>query len=310
MAEVLTDCRRPLTGERKERFDCLFGAVDIIDHLPMPAFASGALEIAVEMSRTCRDLPGNAIPSQESAALIQGFAAGSAILIRKFLNETVSSGPPDITRQAAAMEISACMQFLAERAPRLLGTEHAEALRFGAGLLAAADDLHHALDLNTRAIDLYQSLAGSGDEPQGADIGCLVLQGLILSRMQRHEDAVTQLEEALPLLLAAGRGISADQVRLLNTMLEVLNQAYQILGRDSARQAMIDAVRAAQVPASVPDHSAARRLPAADLLVCWCRRRRKPPPAIPDTVSRRFRKFSAPPSAARISRSPGRPAAI
>jgi tetratricopeptide (TPR) repeat protein len=264
MAEVVTDCRRPLKAEEEKRFDCLLEAVNLIDRLVMPAFAAERLEIAVEISRTCRNLPGNAAQSQESAALVQGFAAASAVLIRGSLNETAGSGPPDDSRQAAVAEISACIHFLAERAPRLLGTEHAEALKFGAGLLAAADDLNQALDLITRAMDLYRSLAGSGGDPPQAAVDCLVLQGLILSRMQRPEDAIPPLEEALPLLLAAGRGISADQLGLLNMTLDVLNQAYLTLGRHSDRQVMIDSLRAARLPPSVRDHSADRE-PAADL---------------------------------------------
>ena len=265
MAEVLADCHRPLEGEGEVRFGCFFQAVDIVDHLPMPAFAAEGLLVAVEMSRMCRSLPADAAQSHEGAALLQGAAATSAVLIRKFLNETASSEPPDSGRQAAVLEISACIHFLAEHAPTLLDIKHAEALTFGAGILVAASDLDHALDLNTRAIELYQNLAADRDSHRRPDVGSLVLQGLILSGKHRYEDAVQPLEQALPILLAAGQMISADQANLLNLTLSLLNEAYGILKRDTAKQAMIDDVSASKVPGVVQEHPSVRK-PANDLV--------------------------------------------
>jgi len=59
------------------------------------------------------------------------------------------------------------------------------------------------------------------------------------------------LEQALPVLLAAGQDISIDQARLLNVTLNLLGEAYRALNRETAIQAVIDAIRASDVPDSV-----------------------------------------------------------
>ena len=224
MTEVLADCRRPPLGRQEERLHCLFLAAAIIDQLPTPAFAADRLQIAVEMSRTYRELPADLAESLRGAAAL-------ALLIRRFLKEAASNGLLGDSAKAAALEISAGIQFLTEHAPGLLGAEHAEALTVAASILVTSDP-DHALDLNTRAIELHQNLAADRDRDQRPDVGSLVLQGLILSGKHRYEDAVQPLEQALPILLAAGPGISGDQARLLNMTLSMLSEAYRILNRD------------------------------------------------------------------------------
>jgi tetratricopeptide (TPR) repeat protein len=257
MAEVLADCRRPLQEENGELLRCIQLAVRLADDLPKPAFTAEALQIVIELSRTSRELPAELAESQAAAAT-------AAVLICKYLKQAASGGLLEDGQKAAALEISANVQFLAEHAPRLLGIEHAEVLTVGASILLAADDPDDALELNTCAIKLRQDLAATRDGPQEPDVGSLVLQGLILSGLQRHEDAVQPLEQALPLLLAAGQGITADQARLLNMTLGFLRDAYLVLGRPAATEGMMETVRAADLPETIqerrPDH-----MPASDL---------------------------------------------
>ena len=258
MTEVLADCRGPLQGGDRERFDCLSLAGEIADNLPRPAFAAERLQIVVEISRTFRELPSE--PADRN-----GGVAASVLLVRRALHGAVSNSVLGEPRTAAAREIAADIQFLAERAPGLLGAEHAEALTFGSSILAAADDLDHALDLNTRAIELYQDLPSGRESGQRLLVASLVQQGLILSGKHRYEDAVQSLEQALPILLAAGQGISADQMRLLNMTLDLLSGSYRALNRGATLQAMIDTVTAADVPVVVEEHLSVRE-PDNDLV--------------------------------------------
>jgi tetratricopeptide (TPR) repeat protein len=258
MTEVLADCRRPLQGGDRERLSCLSLASDLADSLPRPAFTAEALQLTVEMSRTFRELPSD--PADRN-----GGVAASALLVRSSLNEAVGNDISGDGRTSAALEIGADAQFLTERAPMLLTARHAEALTFAAGILSQAGDFGHALDLNTLAIELQQNLAVGRDNGQRQTVGSLVLQGLILSGQHRYEDAVQPLEQALPILLAAGQGISVDEARFLQTTVDVLGTAYRALGQDAAAQAMIDRVRASGVPSVVQEHRAARE-PDGDLV--------------------------------------------
>ena len=252
MREVLADCRRPLPGGDSERLQCVSLAGEIAANLPMPAFAAEGLQVVVDMSRTVRELPSD--PADRNAGV-----AALALWTRRALHDAVSIGHLGDERTAATMEIAADVQFLTEHAPGLLTAGHAEALTFGASILAAADDLGHALDLNTRAIELYQNLATDHDSDLQPFATSLAQQGLILFGQDRYEDAVRPLEQALPILLAAGRRISADQVTLLNMTLDLLSKSYRALNRDTALQAIFDAVRAADLPAVVKQHVPARK---------------------------------------------------
>ena len=255
--EVLADCRRPLPGGDSERLQCVSLAGEIAANLPTPAFAAEELQVVVDMSRTVRELPSD--PADRNAGV-----AALALWIRRALHDTVGVGHLGDERTAAIMEIAADVRFLTERAPGLLTSGHAEALTFGASILAAADDLGHALELNTRAIELYQNLASdhaSGHQPTAAS---LAQQGLILFGQDRYEDAIRPLEQVLPILLAAGRRISADQATLLNMTLDLLSKSYRALNRDTALQAMIDAVEAADLPAAIK-----QRCPPASRTTTW-----------------------------------------
>jgi tetratricopeptide (TPR) repeat protein len=250
MADTLADCRRPLPGGNEERLACLAITGAVIDHLPMSGFTAERLRLAVELSRTGRTLP------QDLGG--QGGTAASALLIFRFLKEVAGTGLLDDGIAGAALEISAGIRFLAEHAPGLLEAEHAEALSFAAFTLSA-DDLEQALDLSTRAMKLYRSLPADPDgEPMQPHAASLVVHGMVLSRTGRYEDAVQPLEQALPDLLAAGPGISADQLRFLNLTLSLLSHAYRVLRRDDAIQALVAAIEAAGIPDVVREHRPGR----------------------------------------------------
>ena len=249
MTETLADCRRPLPGGEQERLACVPIAGAVIDHLPEPEFTVERLQLAVEMSRTCRALP-------QDLAEGEGGTAASALVIFRFLKGVVGTGLLDDGTAAAALEISAGIRFLAEHSPGLLEAEHAEALSFAASTLSASD-LEQALDLSTRAMGLYRSLpAGPGGEPMRPHTASLVVHGMVLFRTGRYENAVQPLEQALPDLLAAGPRISADQLRFLNMAVSLLSQAYRVLRRDDAIQAVAAAVEAAGIPDVVSGTSA------------------------------------------------------
>lgn len=241
MIEVLADCRRPVPGESGERLNCISMAVEVMDQLPRPAFLNESLQIALEMSRTCRALPGDLPESQAGAA-------AAVRLIARFLREAAGGGLlPDDEKKTAAVEISAGARFLADQAPMLLDIKHAEAFTLAATILAASD-VDQALDLNTRAIELRRQLAADhADEPE-RDLEILTLQGLILFGKRQYAAAVEPLEQALPILLALGRNLTPDQAQLLQMTYSLLSEAYQILNRDTAMRAMTDAINASDVP--------------------------------------------------------------
>jgi tetratricopeptide (TPR) repeat protein len=240
MIEVLADCRRPLPGESGERLNCISLAVEVMDQLPRPAFLNESLQIALEMSRTCRALPGDLPESQAGAA-------AAVRLIARFLREAVGSGLPDDEKKTAAVEISAGARFLADQAPMLLDIKHAEAFTLAATILAASD-VDQALDLNTRAIELRRKLAADHAAGPEQDLEILTLQGLILFGKRQYAAAVEPLEQALPLLLALGRNLTPDQAQLLQMTYSLLSEAYRILNRDTAMRAMTDAINASDVP--------------------------------------------------------------
>jgi len=239
MIEVLADCRRPLPDESGERLNCISMAVEVMDQLPRPAFLNESLQIALEMSRTCRGLPGDLPESQAGAA-------AAVRLIARFLREAVG-GLPDDEKKTAAMEISAGARFLADQAPMLLDIKHAEAFTLAATILAASD-VDQALDLNTRAIELRHQLAADRDAGPEQNLEILTLQGLILFGKRQYAAAVEPLEQALPILLALGRDLSPDQAQLLQMTYSLLSEAYRILNRDTAMRAMTEAVSASEVP--------------------------------------------------------------
>ena len=245
MTEVLADCRRPMPGESGERLNCISMAVEVMDQLPRPAFLNESLQIALEMSRTCRELPGDLPESQA------GMAA-AVRLIARFLREAISSGLLDDGKKTAAIEISAGARFLADHAPMLLDIKHAEAFTLAATILAASD-VDQALDLNTRAIELRQQLAAGHDAGPEQDLGILTLQGLILFGKRQYTAAVEPLEQALPILLSFGRDITVDQAQLLKMTYSLLSEAYRILNRDTAMRAMTNAVNASDVPGVVQE---------------------------------------------------------
>jgi tetratricopeptide (TPR) repeat protein len=240
MIEVLADCRRPLPGESGERLNCISLAVEVMDQLPRPAFLNESLQIALEMSRTCRALPGDLPESQAGAA-------AAVRLIARFLREAVGGGLPDDEKKTAAVEISAGARFLADQAPMLLDIKHAEAFTLAATILAASD-VDQALDLNTRAIELRRKLAADHAAGPEQDLEILTLQGLILFGKRQYAAAVEPLEQALPLLLALGRNLTPDQAQLLQMTYSLLSEAYRILNRDTAMRAMTDAINASDVP--------------------------------------------------------------
>jgi tetratricopeptide (TPR) repeat protein len=240
MIEVLADCRRPLPGESGERLNCISLAVEVMDQLPRPAFLNESLQIALEMSRTCRALPGDLPESQAGAA-------AAVRLIARFLREAVGSGLPDDEKKTAAVEISAGARFLADQAPMLLDIKHAEAFTLAATILAASD-VDQALDLNTRAIELRRKLAADHAAGPEQDLEILTLQGLVLFGKRQYAAAVEPLEQALPLLLALGRNLTPDQAQLLQMTYSLLSEAYRILNRDTAMRAMTDAINASDVP--------------------------------------------------------------
>jgi tetratricopeptide (TPR) repeat protein len=240
MIEVLADCRRPLPGESGERLNCISLAVEVMDQLPRPAFLNESLQIALEMSRTCRALPGDLPESQAGAA-------AAVRLIARFLREAVGGGLPDDEKKTAAVEISAGARFLADQAPMLLDIKHAEAFTLAATILAASD-VDQALDLNTRAIELRRKLAADHAAGPEQDLEILTLQGLILFGKRQYAAAIEPLEQALPLLLALGRNLTPDQAQLLQMTYSLLSEAYRILNRDTAMRAMTDAINASDVP--------------------------------------------------------------
>ncbi len=240
MIEVLADCRRPVPGESGERLNCIALAVEVMDQLPRPAFLTESLQIALEMSRTCRELPGDLPESQAGAA-------AAVRLMARFLREAVGSGLPDDDRKTAAREISAGAVFLADQAPMLLDIKHAEAFTLAATVLAASD-VDRALELNTRAIELRRQLAADRAPGPEQDLEILTLQGLILFGKRRYAAAVEPLEQALPILLAFGRDLTPDQAQLLEMTYSLLSEAYRILNRDTAMRAMTEAVNASDVP--------------------------------------------------------------
>jgi tetratricopeptide (TPR) repeat protein len=240
MIEVLADCRRPLPGESGERLNCISLAVEVMDQLPRPAFLNESLQIALEMSRTCRALPGDLPESQAGAA-------AAVRLIARFLREAVGGGLPDDEKKTAAVEISAGARFLADQAPMLLDIKHAEAFTLAATILAASD-VDQALDLNTRAIELRRKLAADHAAGPEQDLEILTLQGLVLFGKRQYAAAVEPLEQALPLLLALGRNLTPDQAQLLQMTYSLLSEAYRILNRDTAMRAMTDAINASDVP--------------------------------------------------------------
>lgn len=264
IAEALTDCRRPLEGGEQERRDCLYLAGCILDELRRrPEFAADALALAIEMSRTTRELP-----IDRYFADSRGAVAAGVIMIHTFLMKAVHNGLKGDEQRAAALEISASTRFLMEQAPDLLDeVGHVHALTLAAGILGENGDLDQALEMNTYAVELQRKLTAKQDgNSPGPDAGILVLKGLLLSGKGRHEDAIHPLEQALPILLAAGQGISADQVRLLNMTITLLSNAYKILKRDDAMRSMIDAVNAAGLPDSVPEDGQGFTKPDRDLL--------------------------------------------
>lgn len=240
MTEVLADCRRPLPGESGERLNCISLAVEVMDQLPRPAFLNESLQIALEMSRTCRALPGDLPESQAGAA-------AAVRLIARFLREAAGGGLPDDVKKTAATEISAGARFLADQAPMLLDIKHAEAFTLAATILAASD-VDQALDLNTRAIELRRQLAADRADGPEQDLEILTLQGLILFGKHQYAAAVEPLEQALPILLALGRNLTPDQAQLLQMTYSLLSEAYRILNRDTAMRAMTDAINASDVP--------------------------------------------------------------
>lgn len=240
MIEVLADCRRPLPGESGERLNCISLAVEVMDQLPRPAFLNESLQIALEMSRTCRELPGDLPESQAGAA-------AAVRLVARFLREAVGGGLPDDEKKTAAMEISAGARFLSDQAPMLLDIKHAEAFTLAATILAASD-VDQALDLNTRAIELRRQLADDHAAGPEQDLEILTLQGLILFGKRQYAAAVEPLEQALPILLALGRNLTPDQAQLLQMTYSLLSEAYRILNRDAAMRAMTEAVNASDVP--------------------------------------------------------------
>jgi tetratricopeptide (TPR) repeat protein len=249
MAEVLADCRRPLQNDNGELLHCIGLAVWLADNLPKPGFIAEALRIVIELSRTGRARP--------DLAEFLAATASAPILICNFLKQAADSGLLQHDQKATALEIFADVQFLAEHAPGLLEIRHAEAAAMAAGLMLDAGDPGQALVFSTRAIKLREDLAAAHDGPQEPDAIGLVMQGLILSELRRHEDAVQPLEQALPLLLAAGQRITADQAKLLNMTLGLLRDAYLVLERPAAMQAMLDAFTAAGLPESVEEHRSA-----------------------------------------------------
>jgi tetratricopeptide (TPR) repeat protein len=276
MTEHLADFRRPVTSRVDERINCMLMATKIIDGLPRPEFAVQALELAVEISRTCHDWAAR-YPDGPAGV------AASVLVLFKILREMVRGGMTAGWQRPAILEIADGVEFLVEQVPDLLETGHAHALAFGAGLLAGGDttdsqDLDRALEMTIRASKVRRAIVAHGKSAhmmpeadsegvrQIAETASLVTLGTLLSAKHRYQDAIQPLEQALGILLATGQGISADQARLLNMTLSLLYEAYTILKCDDARQSMIDALHASQVPESVTDERLAGTERPGDLL--------------------------------------------
>lgn len=242
MAEVLDDCRGAQPGWERERCDRALMATEVITELARHAHAAESLRLAAELARTCREwLPLGDIGLTLLAAAVPALG--------RCLTEATSSGVAPDEWPTAAAEVSAGAALLAERAPGMLRAEHAQAIAQAASTRAAAGQLAEALNLTTRAADLYQNLAADdGDVDPLPGLAILVQQGTYLSALGRREDATGPLERALPVLLAAGQDISPVQAMLLRSTLDLLRQAYRALGKDTAIRSMVEAFHASGVP--------------------------------------------------------------
>ena len=180
------------SGWEQERGDCVLMAADVIARLPRPAYTAQALRLAVDLSSTCREwLPRGDIGEHLLAA--------AAVVLSGRLTEAGSGGVSPDEWPAAALEVSAGVQSLADQRSGVLRAEHVQALAQAAAALAAVSQLEEALDLNTRAIELYQNLAAGENEMDPLlGVASLVQQGVFLTGKQRHEDAIRPLEQAFP----------------------------------------------------------------------------------------------------------------
>jgi tetratricopeptide (TPR) repeat protein len=256
---LLADCRRPLNGAEEQVRQSLQMAMKVMDEFPRPVFLAETMQVVAEFSRTCRQLPPDVADSRSGVA-------ASALVIPDLLREAVRNSLAGEALTEAVLEVSSGVQFLQRHQPSLLKADHARALSFGSALLAG-NDIDQALQLNKEALDLYQSLAAStAGPPVGPDTRCLVLQGVLLSAKSRHEDAIESLEQALPLLLAAGEDITDEQMQSLYMTTSLLMEAYKKLDRGASIEAMMATVRTAGVPLTFTVPSQPLRKPEGDLL--------------------------------------------
>jgi tetratricopeptide (TPR) repeat protein len=243
-AEVLADCQRTQPLEEQQRYECVVIAADIIAELPRPPYAAEALRLATALARTCREW----LPRDD---LAQVLPTAAVIELSHHLAEATIGGVAPDDWPAAVLEVSAGAAILAAQ-PYLLRAKHVQAVAQAASVLADAGQLDEALDLNTRAVELHQSLAASHDDldPLPGKVS-LVQRGVFLSAQGRLGDAIGPLEQALPVLLAFGEDIPRPQWMLLLSTVDLLRQAYRDLSRDDAEQSLIDAVNASGIPLEI-----------------------------------------------------------
>jgi tetratricopeptide (TPR) repeat protein len=256
-AEILADCRRIQPLWEQQRYDCMLTASEVIEELPRPGYTAEALRLAIAHARTCREwLPSGGIGRVLSHTAV--------IQLSHNLAKAMTGGIAPDDWPAAVLEISAGAALVAEH-PGLLRAEHAHAVAQAASVLAATGRLGDALELNTRALELHQSLACRDDASDPLPgIASLVQQGVLLSAVERPGDAIGPLEQALPVLLASGPDISRAQAMLLRSTIDLLRRAYRSLNRDGAEQALIDAFNASGVPPVVSAGQTTRKT-GADL---------------------------------------------
>lgn len=289
-ADVLADCQRVQPLWEKQRYDCALAVSDVIANLLQPDHIAEALRLATALSRTCREwLPrGDLGYVMEAITLLQ---------LGRVLADATRKGTALDDWAAAAREGAAGAAFLSER-PALVTPEHAHVVGRCATVLASAGHSDEALELSTRAVELYESLAAHHDDLDPLPrIAGLYQQGALLSAQGRPGDAIGPLEQAVPVLLALGSDIPREQWMLLRGMVDLLRQAYRATDQDDAEQSLTHAIRASGIPLQLLlDQSAGR---SGDDLQATLRAAEDEAAADPERVTAALRELLLHPAGAR-----------